>query len=193
MVSELIGSGAEGYVERTDEGVRKVRPQKRYRHPLLDKKLRQFRTRREAKILKRFNSPKLLSVDDKEMTLVMEYVDGPQLRDVLDDKNADIYAKKIGSLIRRLHDSGIIHGDLTTSNMLVKQNELFLIDYGLSFFSETIEDRAVDLHLLMHCLHAKHPSLDLWPKVLESYYPSKELMARFEEVELRGRYKQKGS
>ena len=186
-----IGSGAEAVVEREDAIVRKTRLAKSYRHPDLDARLRRFRTRREAKILGAalVRAPRLLSVDDSSMVIEMEFLNGAQLRDVVTAQNASVYAQQLGLLVRSLHDAGVCHGDLTTSNVLVVGEELFLVDFGLSFFSDSLEDQAVDLHVLKHALDAKHPSLKLWVGVLAAYNASDALLARFEEVESRGRYK----
>lgn len=191
----IIGSGAEAVIERSESIVRKTRPPKGYRHTDLDKALRQFRTRREAKVLSKLPipGPALISVDDKAMVIEMEFLDGPQLRDVLSVGNAVQYGRSVGTMVRSLHDAGIIHGDLTTSNILVVDGKLHLIDFGLSFFSDNIEDKAVDLHLLMHAFAAKHPDIPVWDSVLAGYGDDGAVLGRLEEVEMRGRYKHKGS
>lgn len=190
-MTHIIGSGAEALVERDGAVARKTRPSKEYRHPALDKRLRQFRTRREAKVLSSLsvNAPRLQLVDDSEMVVEMDFLAGKQLRDVLEATNASSLARALGLLVRSLHDEGVCHGDLTTSNVLVVKEELFLIDFGLSFFSDSLENQAVDLHLLKHALDAKHPSLPLWDGVLAAYNPSAALLERFKKVESRGRYK----
>jgi len=96
-----------------------------------------------------------------------------------------------------LHNEGIIHGDLTTSNMMVSEGEVFLIDFGLSFFSDKVEDKAVDLHLLRQAIESKHHTVyeTAFAEVLKSYEEncenSKEVLKRFEIVESRGRNKAK--
>lgn len=187
----IIGHGAEALVKRDGDDVVKTRPAKTYRHPRLDARLRRFRTRRESKVLQRLPvaGPAFRWADDKEMVVRMQFLDGPQLRDALDETNAKRYAQEVGRLVRELHDAGICHGDLTTSNMVLVDEEVHLIDFGLSFFSDDVEGKAVDLHLLKHSLDAKHPGLGMWDGVLAAYNPSQELLERFEEVEARGRYK----
>ena len=104
--------------------------------------------------------------------------------------------KEIGEKIAVLHNNHIIHGDLTTSNMIFNE-EVYFIDFGLSFFSHKIEDKAVDLHLLKQALESKH--YKIWEKAfktaLETYKKnaenSDEILKRLEKVEKRGRYKQK--
>jgi Kae1-associated kinase Bud32 len=191
----LLGEGAEGRVESVEGRAVKSRPTKSYRHPELDQRLRRFRTRREAKVIERLpvKGPSLLRVDDKAMTIEMTLLAGPQLRDVLDETNVGVHARRLGELVRLLHDEGIVHGDLTTSNVLLVDGELHLIDFGLSAFSVHVEDRAVDLHLLRCALSAKHPSLGAWEHFIVGYGDAPEVLERLEAVERRGRNKQKGS
>lgn len=191
---DIIGEGAEARIVRTADGVVKERPQKAYRHPDLDKRLRQFRTRREAKILSRLpvSGPALVNVDDKGMRITMSHIEGAQLREVLSAENAADLGRRLGRMVRAIHDAGIVHGDLTTSNVLVSDGGLFLIDFGLSAFSDHVEDKAVDLHLLFHALSAKHPDLPLWENVRGGYGADEAVWQRFEDVERRGRYKKKG-
>ena len=80
---------------------------------------------------------------------------------------------------------------------MILDKEIYFIDFGLSFFSNKIEDKAVDLHLLRQALESKH--YKIWEKAFESVlfgYKSKaqdakEILARFEKVEERGRNKTK--
>lgn len=186
-----IGFGAEARLVRDGNEVRKIRSPKSYRHPSLDFRLRRFRTRREAKVLSELPvaGPTLHWVDDTEMIVCMSFIDGSQLRDVLDAQNATLFAKQLAQIVSSLHQAGICHGDLTTSNVLVVDQRLHLIDFGLSFFSDSLEDIAVDLHLLKQSLVATHPTLSLWDEFIEQYPLSDELLERFGEVESRGRYK----
>ena len=95
-----------------------------------------------------------------------------------------------------MHNNNIIHGDLTTSNMIL-ENEIYFIDFGLSFFSDKTEDKAVDLHLLRHALESKHHKIfEKSFKAVLNGYKSKcrkynETIKRLEKVESRGRYKGK--
>jgi len=173
--------------------------------PQIDISLRQFRTRREAKVLTKleeidFPAPHLRDFCDKRMSIIMDFVPGEKLRDVL--LAGDEYqklAQEVGEKVAKLHSANIVHGDLTTSNMIVHQEtrELNIIDFGLSFFSERVEDKAVDLFLMDRALESKHYQLypKLFENVLEGYkaeYPqASEVLKRFEEVRLRGRNKNK--
>jgi Kae1-associated kinase Bud32 len=116
------------------------------------------------------------------------------LRDVLEKiKNAKTVCNQIGSSIARLHDYNIVHGDLTTSNMILKNKEVYFIDFGLAAMSKRIEDKAVDLHLLKEALEAKHTKR--WEQyfgwVLDGYKPKQreEIISRMHEIEKRGRYR----
>jgi len=158
-----IGDGAEGVVYREGELVIKVRPRKRYRLETIDMTLRKTRTRVEAKILKKLSSigfpvPKLISSDDKTMEVNMDFLDGTLLKKTLGEgTQVRALGEKIGVLIAKMHAVNIIHGDLTTSNMMLVDNKIFFIDFGLGFFSTKLEDRAVDLHLLRRAVNGHHP------------------------------------
>lgn len=198
-----IGQGAEAVIYRDAEKVIKERLSKGYRIPQIDDALRKFRTRREAKVLQRleqvnFPAPRLLASSDQDMTLTMDFVHGSKLRDVI-EKGDDYqkFAREMGEKIGQLHARDIIHGDLTTSNIMVRQGELVFIDFGLSFFSEKVEDKAVDLFLLNRALESKHYHIypGVFEKALEGYcaaYPGfQAVLDRFNQVEKRGRNKNK--
>ena len=199
-----IGDGAEAIISLNKNNVIKHRIEKSYRHQDIDIKLRKFRTRRESKILKKleqlnFPAPKLIKTDEREMKIIMEYINAPRLRDVLEKKDYKKLGKEIGEKIAFLHNNEIIHGDLTTSNMLLTTeppNKLYFIDFGLSFFSKRLEDKAVDLHLLRQALESKHHRIweHCFSSILKGYKKAqdyKEILSRFEKVESRGRYKGK--
>ena len=194
-----IGDGAEAVVY-LDKDVIKERIKKSYRHKDIDLKLRKFRTRRESKFLKKlegikFPAPRLVSMDDKEMKIIMEYIDAPRLRDVINSNNQKKLCKETGKLVAELHNNDMIHGDLTTSNILFK-DKISFIDFGLSFFSKRVEDKAVDIHLFRQALESKHHKI--WRAAFKNFLSGykaddyKEVMLRFEKVEGRGRYKGKG-
>jgi len=197
---KIIGRGAEAIIY-LDKNVIKDRIKKSYRIPEIDNKLRKSRTKREAKIFTKlenikFPAPKLISTDEKEK-IEMSYIKGDKLRDVLTKDNYKELMKELGEKIAILHNNGIIHGDLTTSNFILNK-EIYFIDFGLSFFDEHVEHKAVDLHLLKQALESKHYQFweDAFKQALEGYKKAKdykEVMTRFESVEKRGRYKQKSA
>lgn len=203
---KLIAQGAEAKLYRENAAIIKERLSKAYRHPELDETLRRFRTRREAKVLQKleemnFPAPHLREFSDKRMSIVMDFVPGETLKDALRQKGDDFQhlAEEIGERIGQLHQADIIHSDLTTSNMIEHQKtgEINFIDFGLSFFSEKAEDKAVDLFLLDRTLETTHFNLypEIFERVLDGYrktYPeAAEVMERFELVRKRGRNKNK--
>ncbi len=192
-----LTQGAEATIYLDKDKIVKKRIPKRYRIKQLDESLRKSRTRREAKFIDKLPipGPKLIKTDDKNMIIEMEFINGPKIRDVL-DKNVKL-SKEIGKKVAILHNNNMIHSDLTTSNMILNK-EIYFIDFGLSFFSEKVEDKAVDLHLLRQALESKHYKIyeKAFKLVLEGYEEKadnyREIMQRFEKVEERGRYKLKG-
>jgi TP53 regulating kinase-like protein len=194
---KIIKQAAEAIIYRNNDIVIKERIKKGYRIKYIDDKLRKSRTRREAKLLEKVdNAPKVFSVNDKKMTIEMEFIDGKLIKDILDKaKNRNELLKEIGQSIAKMHDDNIIHGDLTTSNMILK-DKVYFIDFGLGFVSHKIEDKAVDLHLLKQALESKHylHFEESFKSVLEGYKTSKnskDVVERLKSVEKRGRYKRK--
>ncbi|MCD6515283.1 MAG: Kae1-associated serine/threonine protein kinase [Candidatus Odinarchaeota archaeon] len=206
----LIHKGAEAYlyVEYWNNRLvlKKYRIPKRYRIPELDLKLRIERTRHEAKLMYSARkagvpTPLIYFVDIPNTTIIMQYLAGKKVKGILDenkvidDKIYKIFSD-IGTYVAKLHKNNIIHGDLTTSNMIIYENTLFFIDFGLGFFSSNIEDKAVDLHLLKTILKSTHN--DFYPQsfniITEAYikeYGKEQgsaIINRIASIEVRGRY-----
>ncbi len=201
MASKIIAQGAEALITKKDNTIIKHRIKKGYRLQILDEKIRKQRTRKEARILQKVSSlipvPRLLSTSEETTTLNLEYIKGKKLSQHLNIlKNNEEICKTIGQQLAKLHDTNIIHGDLTTSNMIISpNNKLYFIDFGLSFDSPRVEDKAVDLHLLKEALEARHyqKAKTLFKAVLEGYQISKNtslVLQRLKAVEKRGRYKE---
>src|SRR3989338_5443554 len=196
MTSQILAQGAEAKRTLENNTVIKDRIKKSYRIPVLDEKIRKARTRSEAKIIEKLKDiipvPKILSTDSKEK-IVLEYIDGKKLSDNLENLNYKEICKQISENISKMHDKDIIHGDLTTSNMILKDNLVFFIDFGLAFHSKRIEDKAVDLHLLKQALEAKHFTIaeECIKIVLDDYKAEKhaEILSRISAIEKRGRYR----
>ncbi len=198
-----IAQGAEAIVYQDKDRIIKERFPKQYRVLELDKSLRQFRTRREAKVLQRlkevnFPSPHLIDFSDKDMKIVMTKLEGEKVRDVLKQgKSFQLIATEIGRVVGILHHLNIVHGDLTTSNMIVHGKKVYLLDFGLSFFSEKEEDKAVDLFLLERALKSTHYEFypRIWDAVIDGYKKGnvsfKIVLDRLELVRKRGRNKKK--
>uniref|UniRef100_A0A0D9XJV0 Uncharacterized protein n=1 Tax=Leersia perrieri TaxID=77586 RepID=A0A0D9XJV0_9ORYZ len=163
----------------------KERFSKKYRHPLLDSKLTLKRLNAEARCMTKARklgvpTPVLYAVDPLLHTLTFEYVDGLSVKDILlgfgsngiNEEQLNDIATQIGNAVGKLHDGGLVHGDLTTSNMIIKNgtNQLVLIDFGLSFTSTIPEDKAVDLYVLERALISMHSSCgDVIEKILAAY------------------------
>ncbi len=183
--------GAEAEVEIQEDKVIKKRPEKKYRHPELDKRIRKQRTQTEFSSMQKarrndVNVPKVEKESD--YVLNMEKIEGKTLQeDFRPEKMIEV-----GRNVQKLHGSGLVHGDLTTKNIM-SNGETTLIDFGLSGDSTGVEDRAVDLHLLKQILESSHPEHfeEAWNNFLENYRPEfrEEVLERLEEVEERGRYK----
>ena len=56
--------------------------------------------------------------------------------------------EEIGRTLALLHDAGVVHGDFTTANLMIKEKCLYVIDFGLSEITESTEGRAIDLLLI---------------------------------------------
>ncbi|CDP08511.1 unnamed protein product [Coffea canephora] len=188
----LIKQGAEARVfESTFVGRRSIikeRFSKKYRHPSLDSKLTLKRLNAEARCMTKarrlgVSTPVLYAMDPVLHSLTFEYVEGPSVKEIFLDfgeqgiieERMDDIAKQIGDAIGKLHDGGLIHGDLTTSNMLVQSgsNQLVLIDFGLSFTSTLPEDKAVDLYVLERALLSMHSSCgNVMDRILAAYKKS---------------------
>jgi N6-L-threonylcarbamoyladenine synthase/protein kinase Bud32 len=195
MKNQQPQTGAEAILSFSEHTVRKERIPKPYRHPVLDERLRVARTKREASILQKapVRVPKLVSIE--KTTLTMERIDGGRLRDALNTQTVAAFGSALGSMIRTLHDADIVHGDLTTSNVLVETNSqsLVLIDFGLSLTTKRVEDKAVDLHVLRETLQGSHPLLatTFWDAFVATYAhePNNPVLERLQKVEARGRHK----
>jgi len=198
---KLIQQGAEAKIFKIKNKVIKNRIKKSYRISKLDNKIRKLRTRSEAKLLEKASKvipiPKITNSNEDKKIIKMEFIDGDKLSDKLDKypiAKQRTTCRKIGTNIAKLHDINIIHGDLTTSNMILKNNKIYFIDFGLGYISHKFEDKAVDLHLLKQSLEAKHFQhyKELIKEILIGYSKSKDfkiVLERLKAVEKRGRYK----
>lgn len=178
--------GAEAVVNRTcflgRHTVVKDRISKKYRISGLDEKLRRSRTRAEARILHKakiagVKCPVVLKVDDFSIT--MTFIDGDR------PEMSAGESKEAGKLLAMLHDAGIIHGDYTPANLL-KGKELFVIDFGLGYFSDYIEDKAIDVYTMLRALDVKSRK-----EFLKGYKACKKydsVSRRLKDIEKRVRY-----
>ncbi|MCC6022135.1 MAG: Kae1-associated kinase Bud32 [Desulfurococcaceae archaeon] len=205
----LIASGAEANLYRGRflgyDVVVKHRVSKPYRDVKLDLMIRRDRTLTEAKIMLLAMSlgvrvPTVLYVDLENSIIVMEYVEGVLLRDyigLVDEGVRRAYLELLGVYVGKLHKNDITHGDLTTSNVIVSSNgSLYIIDFGLSKISNDVEDKAVDIHLLMRSFESIHYNMskELLTYFLRGYRsvlsPNEvnDILNTVKEIRLRGRY-----
>lgn len=183
----MIAEGAEARVY--DDGIQiiKERIHKTYRIKEIDEKLIKTRNKKEAKILKKLeklniNAPRLIKVQDNR--IYMEKIVGKEAKYCINDEKV-LY--RIGVLVSKLHNEDIIHGDLTTLNFLVNE-EIYIIDFGLSYVSTKIEDKAVDLYVFEKSLICGH-SIETMDEFYKGYSVkgNKEVLVKLEKVKLRGR------
>ncbi len=209
MILESIDfRGAESKLYRKEwlnlPALYKVRLPKSYRIKELDFQFRKQRTIYEARLLSKAKDagvrvPLIYEIDIQNTTLVLEYLDGEILKTLLpklDKKTCFSLSEKIGYFIGILHKHGIIHGDLTTSNIILlkEQNQIAFIDFGLGYISERLEDIGIDLYLLERAIRSTHiESFDImWEAILQGYKKEspfgKIIEEKIEEIISRGRY-----
>jgi TP53 regulating kinase-like protein len=205
----LFKIGAEAYLYREEwfslQVIRKHRVQKSYRVGQLDSEIRRSRTVREARLMFEacrvgVPTPSIYFVDLDDSTIVMEYVEGEKLKDAADLLGREVRERifrTVGQQIGVLHKNDMVHGDLTTSNMiLTPYHKVFFIDYGLGEFSSSIENKGVDIHLMHRAMESTHyeNSAEGFQSIIEGYRATigddltSEVLRRVREIELRGRY-----
>ncbi len=143
----------------------KQRVKKSYRNDVLDDQIRRERTLSEISIIHDAKAagirvPSIIAVEPESNAFSMTHIDGTVARDCLDEmssKDATRLFNELGSMVGLLHSAGIVHGDLTTSNVIVTPTgHPFIVDFGMSRRSSDPEDRGVDLHLLQRSMSASH-------------------------------------
>lgn len=212
---QLLSQGAEAKVYKftflQQPTIVKERFPKTYRLPVLDQKLSYRRLLQEAKCIAKcrkcgVDTPTVYFVDTTTNRLYLEFIDGITVKQFLyNNHSATVKNEKecveacagVGRSIALTHDADIIHGDLTTSNVMLRggaPNSVVMIDFGLSYNSGLAEDKAVDLYVLERAFLSTHPSSEaLFNSVLESYKSTskkaQQTFAKLEQVRLRGRKK----
>jgi len=183
--------------------VQKHRVKKTYRIPQIDSMLISMRTREESKLITLSRSsgisvPLIYDVDIIQGIITMEYVAGKRIKDILnslDDSEQRRICSKIGESIARLHNHDIIHGDITTSNMILYDDRIYFIDFGLGCTNCELEAKGVDLHVLMEAFESTHSRYPLCFKyVFEGYTKqfhgdATAVLEKIEEIVKRGRYR----
>ena len=201
---KLLKKGAEGDLYLTkwnnQKAILKARKKKNYRNSSLDDRIRKQRTIRESQLLSEVKdsgicTPLIYQVDRKNCSILMQNVEGTIVRDLSDSKLIKI-CKNIGNLVGILHKNGIMHGDLTTSNFLVCNGRIFVIDFGLANKTRKPEDHAVDLRLFKEILNSAHAKVmkNAWSNFLQGYKKSvgtayfSKVTKLVSVIESRGRY-----
>jgi Kae1-associated kinase Bud32 len=205
LAVEVIRRGAEAEIGRDVWMGRKViiksRVTKSYRHPELDNSLRVSRTKNEARLIQDARrhgvpTPIIYDIDLKNGKIVMEEIEGERVKDVLDSADEEVcrsICNEIGRLVALLHKAAITHGDLTTSNMIMRDGKIWFIDLSLGTRNAMIEDMGVDLHLLKEAFQSAHSMiLPMYDVILDSYRSNyergNEVLRKIKEIEDRGRY-----
>jgi TP53 regulating kinase-like protein len=206
--ASLIYRGAEADVYAAPwcgrQAIFKIRKKLPYRLDILDESIRSQRTVHEAEMLHRSKlagvaSPLLYFVDTVNSTIVMEFVEGSRMKDLVgskEDASPAVLFEMLGRTVASLHSSGIMHGDLTTSNVIVSNGRLVMIDFGLSIITRRLEDQAVDLRLIKETLTGAHS--EVADEALEALFEGygevvgaaglRAVLRQLRDVERRGRY-----
>jgi len=206
---ELLKKGAEASLFLSDWHGRKVvmktRFPKKYRPEQLDTTIRRYRTVHEPQLMHEAKlagvpTPIIFMVDVENSVIVMEFVEGLQVKQLIDglcETDRAELCKKIGEETGRLHRQGIVHGDLTTSNMILNaEGRIFLVDFGLGDKSSELEAQGVDLHLLKRALQSTHFQVaeECFTAILKGYAAIRgaettaTVLEKIKEIEKRGRY-----
>lgn len=129
-------------------------------------------------------------IDLGKKEIFMNFIEGVLLRERIDSLKTNALEKileKIGSDLARIHSRGVVHGDSTTSNIMFDGKLICWIDFGLSEFSNSVEEQATDVLLVKKSLS---PSQFIFVKkgYLKESAKAKEVFKRLGEIEKRGRY-----
>jgi len=179
----------------------KERVPKSYRISEIDLRLRKERTKKEAKLLGEakkcgVKTPLIYDINKYKNYLILEEIQGIPIKNVFEGASVqrvkDI-SRMIGYHIAKLHNCGIIHGDLTTSNLILKDNGIVFIDFGLGKNSDLVEDKGVDLLVFKKAISGIHYKIaDIsFREILKGYAIAddyKEVVEKIDEIEGRGRY-----
>jgi TP53 regulating kinase-like protein len=183
--------------------VQKRRVKKAYRIKEIDDALIAFRTKEEAKLIAESRAygvcvPVLYDIDLAQGIITMEYLAGDRVKDILnslDEPTRKRLCQKIGESIAMLHNHDIIHGDITTSNMIYRNDRIHFIDFGLGCKNSELEAKGVDLHVLMEAFESTHSKYThCFQDVFEGYTrmfqgDTSAVMKKIEEIVRRGRYR----
>lgn len=163
---DIIDKGAEATIYRGTfldiPAIFKHRVPKKYRIKEIDQQIRSRRIKSEAKITVSLRNsgvrvPALLATDINTYELIFEFVDGILLHtmvDTLNLKELEVIFVNLGKEIAKIHKNNVVHGDLTVFNVIVKDQQPWIIDFGLGMFTDEIEKKADDLLTFQNTLKA---------------------------------------
>ncbi|QSG03688.1 bifunctional N(6)-L-threonylcarbamoyladenine synthase/serine/threonine protein kinase [Natranaeroarchaeum sulfidigenes] len=184
--------GAEATVRIEGDRVYKERAPKTYRHPDLDARLRRERTTLEARLTSEARrngvpTPLVLDVDRREATITFERVGRSDLQADLTEERV----RTVGKHLAALHAAGIVHGDPTTRNIRIDDRRVYMIDFGLGYYSDHVEDYAMDLHVFEQSLDGTAADPSAMRAAFEDGYAAageQRVLDQLREIEGRGRY-----
>lgn len=206
---QLIKKGAEANLYLANwhgrKAILKKRLPKKYRPAKLDAQIRTYRTIHESLLMHEAKkagvpTPKIFLVNVKDTTVIMEYIAGTQVKLLLNqisEKARKNLCFKIGQEIAKMHMFGVIHGDLTTSNMIMTpKGKVFFVDFGLGEKNTELEAKGVDLHLMKRALQSTHYQFaeSCFESVIQGYKDTvgvetlKSVLDKVKQIERRGRY-----
>lgn len=225
----LVTQGAEGRLYRSTYLLPdlpcavKYRPPKPWRHPTLDQRLTKHRILSEARILAKCRRdgvrvPAIYAVDESAGWMMLEWIHGGPVRarinerlgtrteGIVEDAELKDLMRRMGIAVGKLHQIGVVHGDLTTSNLMLNpppvsgdseshnilDGEVVIIDLGLASGSSSEEDRAVDLYVLERAFGSTHPRAEcVFSELLDAYRGTFKqapgVLKKLEDVRMRGR------
>ncbi|MBD3405558.1 MAG: Kae1-associated serine/threonine protein kinase [Candidatus Lokiarchaeota archaeon] len=205
---DVLALGAESTIFHgywsNKEVILKVRPCKSYLITPIDRMLRISRTVRESRMLTFARTlgvptPSVYWIDVQTSSILMDFIRGESLKNLVESLTNEKLAqlcKTFGYLLAELHKGDTIHGDPTTSNVILDEfDKMWLIDFGLSERNATIEMKGTDLHLVNRAIettHWKHQEI-MNQSILDGYSSnygsdSNLIIARMNAIRERGRY-----
>jgi Kae1-associated kinase Bud32 len=191
-IKSNLAEGAEAKIylieQDSKQFILKERIPKTYRAKELDIEILKKRVKSEFNILQKANKiinvPKVYSIEDYK--IIMDYLDLPEAKFIL-KKDLSIL-KIIAKYVSKMHSHNIIHGDLTLCNILYDVNEKkpYFIDFGLSYISNKLEDKAMDLEVFREILIADF-SEKHWLEFIDAY-ENKDILKQLEKIQKRKKY-----
>jgi Kae1-associated kinase Bud32 len=186
---QVIAQGAEAIVYKTkilnQVVCIKERISKKYRNPVLDKRIIKARNKEEAfllnKVKNKLNTPIVFYVSENK--IILEYIKN--------EKTHEKHLEKIGSEIAKMHNENVIHGDINLINIIINKKKVYFIDFGLGFVSQKIEDKATDLLVFKKTLNSLKKTENYWKYIKKGYLTKtnqKQIIKQIEDIEKRGRY-----